>query len=550
MVTAIKRVKSASRGLTDEKLDQELLWRSWFPESLQFDARDVIPDDEVDALMVAFTKFCAEAIVIKVPGKRIPFILREAQLDTVRSWFKYRYTVTLKARQVGFSTLSAAFCLWTAIGAPDRQIYMLSKKEDTSVALLNKTKFAWKSMPAWVRERAPSVIDKTLLKMTFENDSFIVSGPTASDPIRGETAFLVICDEWASFPSQEEAWASVEPATDIGGRIVGLSTAKGEGDFFHRLFVGAETSSNSFKSIFHPWWAVPERDEAWYENKKQNMEPWMLFQEYPSTPEEAFIGSGNPFFNLETIRDMRAKESLGSWMIEATATGNRFKVDPGGDFEVYSEPERFASYVVGADIAQGLDHGDWSVAFVMDAETGKICGVYRGKCEPDYFATIIAGIGYKYNYALVAPEVNNHGRTTVDHLRRRGYSRIYRRRTQMKRQISPTETIGWLTTHGNKADILQELSIWTRTHNVPHAPTIAELKTFVREQRGDRIRLHGSPHDDCVMALAITVEARRYAIENQVGRVSEDTVPGSIAWWAAELDKKRKSVRRRATPVF
>ena len=546
----ISRTKTVSRGIDLKKLDQELQWRSWFPDSVVFDARNFIPDEEVDVLLAAFTKFCREALVIKVPGRRIPMILRDAQLATVRDWLQHRYTVALKARQIGFSTLSAAFALWVAIGGPDRQIYLLSKKEDSSVALLNKAKFMAKNLPEWVKVRAPSVIDKTLLRMSFDNDSFIISGPTASDPIRGETAFLVVCDEWASFPNQEEAWASVEPATDIGGRIIGLSTAKGEGDFFHRLFVGAQTGNNTFKPIFHPWNAVPDRDEAWYEDKARNMEPWQLYQEYPANPEEAFIGSGNPFFNLETLRDMEVREPSATYTIEAKKYGARYEEQPGGDFWVYEEPKRESTYVVGADIAQGLDHGDWSVAFVMEVSSGDIVAVYRGKVEPDYFASIIAGIGWKYGYALVCPEVNNHGRTTVDHLRLLGYSRIYRRRTKLKRTISALETIGWLTTHGNKPDILNELSIWTRTHNVPHGPTLAELMTFVREQRGERIRLHGSPHDDCVLALAITVEAKRWAIENHSFLRDEDKGEGSIEWWAKKLEKQNSKKRHRMSPVF
>jgi hypothetical protein len=515
------------------------------------DARDEIPDDEVDTMVEAFRLFCLEAVRIKVPGKRIPLVLRDAQLDTVRRWMKYRYTISLKARQIGFSTLAASFSLWCAMGGSDRQIYMLSRKEKDSVSLLNKAKYAYKSMPGWVRDRAPGVLDRTKLTMTFDNDSFIESSPTASDPIRGETAFLVIVDEWAKFPNEEEAWASIEPVADLGGRIVGLGTANGEGKFFHRLWVGATNASNTFHPIFHPWSAIPERDDAWYEQKRRNMEPWQLHQEYPSNPEEAFIGSGNPFFDLEILRDMTPKEALRTIQIEATETGNRFETVAGGDFWIYQEPNPTHTYVVGADIAQGLDHGDWTVAYVMDAKSGEVCGVYRGKPAPDYFGNrILAGIGYMYNYALLAPEVNNHGLTTVKALQRRGYTRIYRRRTQMKRQVSPTETIGWLTTHGNKTDLVNGLSAWIRTHNIPHEHTIAEMKTFIRDQRGDRVRLHGSPHDDCVMALAITVEARQYAVKNKVGNVTPKMVGGSIEWWAEKLDKGRRGRKRRLNPVF
>lgn len=548
MTTPIRKTRSASKKLDLNKVQQETQWRTWFPEGLKLDARKVIPDVEVDRMLDAFERFCSEAIMIKRPGERAPFILRDAQRDTVRRWMTHRNTITLKARQIGFSTLVAAFALWCAMGGGDRQIYLLSRRQEDSISLLNKAKFAFKSMPLWARERAPGVIDRTQLRMTFENESFIQSSPAAGDPITGETAFLVVVDEWAKFPDQEAAWASIEPVADIGGRVVGLSTAKGEGSFFHRMWVGATTQSNNFHPIFHPWWAVPERDDAWYQDKKENLEPWQLFQEYPSNPEEAFIGSGNPFFNLDVLREMRPKEPIGQFFVTGNSDGgNRFLCDEiqGGEYTMYVRPSPRRTYVIGADIAQGLEHGDWTVAYVMDAETGDIVGVYRGKPEPDEFANILVGLGYMHNYALLAPEVNNHGRSTVDHLKNLKYQRIYRRRTKLKRGYeAPTETLGWLTTHGNKHDICLELGVWLRTHNVPHEPTIAELKTFRAEQKGERIKLQGSPHDDCVLALAITVEARKYAIANNIGTTKTADVQNSIDWWVKKLDNGGKKRRR------
>lgn len=549
MTSSVRHSKRMSQGLQEVDWGKELQWRSWFPRDVQLDDRLVIPDDEVEVLVEAFRRFCLEAVKIKVPGARIPLELRDAQLDTVRSWIKYRNTIALKARQIGFSTLAAAFMLWCALGGSDRQIYALSKKKDASVSLVSKVRYAYRSMPEWARKRGPKLLNKTLLAMQFDNDSFIQSSPTGSDPIRGETAFLVIVDEWASFENAEEAWASIQPVADIGGRVCGISTAKGEGSFFHRLWLGAEARDNSFYPIFHPWWAVPERDQEWYDRQVRDLEPWQLYQEYPSNPEEAFVGSGNPFFNLEVVRANRPREAKWKGFVrydpEASEVRYQRDQDDAGPLWVYEEPSPRKAYVVGADIAQGLEHGDWSVAYVMEAESGEIVAVYRAKPEPDEFAHILYGLGYMYGYALLAPEVNNHGRSTVDHLKRLKYGRIYRRRSKLKRGgDAPTETIGWLTTHGNKHDICLELGVWLREHNVPHEATIQELKTFRAEQRGDRVRLQGSPHDDCVMALAITVEARKYAILNNLGTVKPKDVPNSIDWWAKKLEKAKKGSRR------
>ena len=65
-------------------------------------------------------------------------------------------------------------------------------------------------------------------------------------------------------------------------RIIGLSTANGSGNFFHQLWVGSETGTNKFEPMFFPWSATEDRDDSWYESKKESMLAWQLAQEYPT----------------------------------------------------------------------------------------------------------------------------------------------------------------------------------------------------------------------------------------------------------------------------
>lgn len=294
-----------------DQLDMELSWRRWFPQNPVDWSHDLSAED-ADILFAACVSFMQENLHIKVPGKgRIPFQLREAQLEVLYQWIRYRRTVSLKARQVGFSTLSAAFVLWQGFGWSDRLIVMLSRTERESIKLLAKVKYNYKSLPDWVRLRGPQILDRTKQVMTFDNESVIESLPSANDPARGESVFLVVVDEWAFLPNPDEAWASIEPITDIGGRVIGISTANGEGNFFHNLWLGSQMGTNGFKGIFHPWSAVDGRDDEWYEQKLGLMQSWQIAQEYPTTPDEAFVGSGNPVFNLDVIEVLCPKHLSG-----------------------------------------------------------------------------------------------------------------------------------------------------------------------------------------------------------------------------------------------
>ena len=235
---------------------------------------------------------------------RILFNLRKAQSAALKHWDDNRYSLTLKARQIGWSTLVAAHQFWLAFFHSDQNIIDLSRTEREAVLLLRKTKYGFKHLPEWMTERGPSSLMEHQQRMGFDNGSQITSMPSASDPARGESASLVVVDEWAFLPNPEEAWASIEPVADIGGRIIGLSTANGSGNFYHQLWVGATTGANKFAPMFFPWSATEDRGDAWYQEKVESMLPWQLAQEYPTTPEEAFVKSGNPVFDLDVLQEM------------------------------------------------------------------------------------------------------------------------------------------------------------------------------------------------------------------------------------------------------
>jgi len=259
---------------------------------------------------------------------RILFDLREAQASALEHWADHRYSLTLKARQIGWSTLVAAHQFWLAFFHPDQNIIDLSRTEREAVLLLRKTKYGFKHLPKWMEERGPKSLAEHQQRMVFDNGSQITSMPSASDPARGESATLIVVDEWAFLPNPEEAWASIEPVADVGGRIIGLSTANGSGNFFHELWVGAEAGVNNFETMFFPWSATEDRDESWYESKRQAMSPWQLAQEYPNSAEEAFVKSGNPVFDLEVLDVLARSVTPGvqGWLQEIQTRVMEFQV--------------------------------------------------------------------------------------------------------------------------------------------------------------------------------------------------------------------------------
>ncbi len=455
-----------------------------------------------DELVEAFAYFCSNYWFIRHPERgRILFEMREAQVETARVWITERYSIVLKARQIGFSTLAAAFTFWETFFWADRSIVMLSRTEREAAKLLQKSKYGYKQLPEWMRMRGPALLGDTQLKMAFSHDSAIESLPSGNDPARGESVYRVVIDEMAFLPNSEDAWASIEPIADVGGRVICLSTANGEGNIFHRLWVGSQTGTNQFVGVFFPW-SAGDRDDDWYEVKRQSLPDWQLAQEYPSDPDEAFIRSGRPVFDIDILRAIETRIPDEGYLHALKGKGN-YDFRSGGPLSIYVFPDLTHNYCIGADVAEGLGHGDYSSAHVIDANTYEVVAEWHGHIDPDLFGEqVLFDLGTFYMNALIGVESNNHGLTTLKALQRAGYKYIYRQRRLGQRAPQATEVLGWRTTASSKPLAIDELGAAIRNEElgIYSEKTIAELRTFVREDNG---KMHGSPHDDRVMSLAI-----------------------------------------------
>ena len=70
--------------------------------------------------------FINEFCVIQHPQRgKIKFKLYPYQFDVLKEYQENDYNVVLKSRQVGMSTLSAAYSLWMMLFAKDRNIFIL-----------------------------------------------------------------------------------------------------------------------------------------------------------------------------------------------------------------------------------------------------------------------------------------------------------------------------------------------------------------------------------------------------------------------------------------
>lgn len=348
------------------------------------------------------------------------------------------------------------------------------------------------------------------------------------------------------------------------------STAKGRGNYFHKEFVNAVKGLNNFVPFFFPWWILDtyERDENeplgklseyeeflvdlmkrghevagykitidpkripakihFYRRKAKNFEatPERLPQEYPSTWQEAFIASGKNVFNTLALQEMEKDAQP----VEET---EYYKIIPGEQHESYvldrvpyepnEKPDDFTykaplkifkgpipghEYVIGGDVAEGLERGDYSVAEVVDVSTMETVARWRGHIDPDKFGEVLGALGTYYNFALIGVEVNNHGLTTIQKLRDTFYTNLYKRDKGYDEDFEePTSNLGWKTDVRTKRIMIDDLIRLVREGVVkdPDIVFVNEAFAFVRDERG-RMNAEDGEHDDAVMAKAIAYQ--------------------------------------------
>lgn len=470
--------------------------------------------------------------------------LREPQRETLRSLLADENVVILKARQIGYTTICAAYSFWLAFFHPDKVIIFLSKGEREAKVIMRMAKYGYRRMPAWLKDRGPKPTADNQTEWPWDNGSSIESLPSKQDPARGRTVNLVIVDEWAFLDDPENAWASIEPIADLGGKIVGLSTANGSGNFFHKLYSEAVARINGFRALFYGWDSVPERDEAWYETKKRSMPAWQLAQEYPANAEEAFIKSGNPVFDIDLLRALHKQRPRDGyvWRNPNHPKLVEFRPQRGGALSVYHHPEPTCSYVIGADVAEGLDYGDFSSAHVINVQSGAVAAVWHGHIAPDLFGDVLHDLGWMFGRALIGCEVNNHGLTTCTALKNLNYPNIYYRFTYDERTKKRGKKIGWLTTKITRPLMVDELASELRSETLGLADegTIGELITFVRDEKG---YMHGSPHDDRVFSLGIANQMRKHAHSPEYRAATNEIVYGTWDWWMMQVEPEKVAER-------
>ena len=260
----------------------------------------------------------------------MPFIPNEAQMKLLKEL--HTRNVILKARQLGFTTVIAILFLDCCLFRANARAAIIAQSEDVAKAIFrDKVCFAYENLPPSLKKAMPLGRDSASELLFSHNNSSVRVATSA----RGGTPQYLHVSEFgkicAKFPDRaEEVITGSIPAVPINGMVFIESTAEGQDGQFYKISKRAEAlmhegkklNPKDYKFHFYPWWGekryttdpldviVTDKDNEYFDKIEQDgdcklsagQRAWWcmtrdsefsgeeekMWQEYPSTPKEAF----------------------------------------------------------------------------------------------------------------------------------------------------------------------------------------------------------------------------------------------------------------------
>lgn len=422
--------------------------------------------------------------------------------------------IVLKARQLGMTTWSAGRFFLKTITRPGTLTLQVAQTQEAAEEIFRIVHRFLDWLPPEWRTGPLATSRANARQIVFPELDSQYKVVTAGDRNagRGLTVQNLHCSELARWPGDpEETLAGLRASLSPGAEVILESTPQGVGGCFYQEWHAADETGTV--RHFFPWWLEPRyrgraaAEETLSEDERKLVARWGLdleqigyrremkaslrrsaAQEFAEDAESCFLASGDCFFEMEAVEE-RLKE-----------LSDPLERRRNGEVEIWLPPLEGKEYLVALDPAQGLAHGDYSAAHVIEMESGMQCAEVQAHVGGKELAELVSGLAHEYNDALLVVERNGVGTSAVAMLEDVcRYPRLYREKGQT----------GWQTTSVNRPAALARLNaaLVQEPGKFLSRRLLAECRTFVRQADGNMGASSGA-HDDLVMAMALAHAVR------------------------------------------
>jgi len=427
-----------------------------------------------------------------------------------------RRNIVLKARQLGMTTYIAARFFIHVITQPGTTAVQVAHNQESAEEIFKIVHRFWENLPEGMRKGALVTSRSNVRQIVFPHldSEYRVATAADSNAGRGLTIHNLHCSEVARWPRDGmETLASLRAAVPANGEIVLESTPNGAGGVFYEEWQRADETG--YQRHFFPWWydgdysvqdrstsvfpLSPEEEElkereqltdaqiAWRRINRAQLRG-LAIQEFAEDAVSCFRASGECVFDLDAIEMALAD------------CGEPIETRDSGRMVTWLPPQAGKQYVLGVDPAGGGSEGDYACVQVIERSTAMQCAELQGHFPPRELAMKTMELGCSYNQGLLVVERNNRGYGVLAHLQAAGAANVFRDGGQD----------GWLTSAASRPAMVENLAavLVTEPKLFKSRRLLNECRTFVRHPDGNS-GAAGGTHDDCVMAMAIALAARR-----------------------------------------
>lgn len=444
-------------------------------------------------------------ITHKVHGL-ISFKTWDFQKDLIQDFKDYPNNIILKGRQLGVSTLTAAYCSWLMLFHAEKSIMVAATKLKVAANLVRKVKSILKNLPPFFEQLA-KIKDDNKQTCSLTNGSEIQAGSKAQDLGRSEALSLLILDEAAHIENLDEMWTAAGPTLAGGGRCIAISTPKGIGNWFYNKCMKAETGENEFHLKKLKWDVHPERDAKWEVEERKKYSTREFAQEY----ELSFLASG------DSVIEPSHLERIFKGLKDPIAKGGY-----GGNMWIWERHNPTYNYLVVSDVARG-DGADFSTVHVINIETFEQVVEFKSKIEYEIFSKVLYDIGIEYGNAMIVVENNMIGFEVAKKLVEMKYPHVFFSEKGSHDYVAPHLAVGrdnvipgFTTTPKTRPWIINKLEEYVRNALliINSERTYNELTTFI--WHNGKAEAQEGHNDDLVIPLAIACWVRDTALKESV----------------------------------
>lgn len=510
-------------------------------------------------------------------GKLVPLRLNPPQqklYDVVAEQVRERRPIRiiiLKARQMGFSTLTEAMIFHRTVTREMVQSLIVAHQEDSTANLFTMSRLYYECLPDLIRPmKKASNAQELLFENPTKNPEEKKREPGLRSRIRcataggrgigrSDTLQNVHLSEFAFWPGRKRVtFAGIMQAVpDLPETMVIIESTANGFDEFKDMWDDAVEAWNKGERdgiipVFFAWWEMPEyrrkvspdfvptaeeeklKEIYHLDNEQLAWRRWciktncggdvsLFKQEYPASPDEAFIMSGACVFNSdavvlqrERVRKLPRKTGRFAYDYDGLHITKIRWVDAwDGEISILRDPAAGKPYVIGGDTAG--EGSDWFVGQALDNVTGQQAAVLHQEFGEGEYVRQMYCLGMYYNTALLGVESNFSTFPNAE-LQRLGYPKIYVREHLDTYTGKLKEAYGFRTDQITRPRIISELVELAAQHLelIEDYETLGEMLTFVKNERG-RPQAQEGKHDDMVMALAIAYHIRPQQTMTEAG---------------------------------